>query len=98
MPGIADGDYRLGPNESNEERLVSEALAALAGEPAEVIAQRRPPLPQVQLFPPRFGYRVDALGIRDVVRLDEIYPQSRIDWSGTTSGYTGTSYPSLSQF
>ena len=69
-----DGRYDYTkPWASNEERLVSESLA-MANLPAEVIQQIRPPLPQVQLFPPRYGYRREAFGIRDVVNGDTIYP------------------------
>jgi len=92
----ADGQYDYSrPWQSNEERLTSQALGAIAQMPAAVIQQIRPPLPRVQLFPPRTGYRVDAFGIRDVVNVSTIYPGSRTDYSGSNSGYQGTSTPSL---
>lgn len=92
----ADGQYDYSrPWQTNEERLTSQALQAVAQLPAEVIQQIRPPLPRVQLFPPKFGYRVDAFGIRDVVNVNTIYPGARTDYSGSNSGYQGTSFPAL---
>lgn len=86
------------PWQSNEERLCGEALAANATMDSNQIAAIRPPIPRVGLFPPKFGYRQEAFGIRDVVQIDNVYPGARIDYSGSTSGYSGTSYPSLNQF
>lgn len=95
----ADGVYdHTKPWQSNEERLVSESLATTAGMPAAVIQQIRPPLPQVQLFPPKYGYRREAFGIRDVVNVNTIYPGARVDFSGRVSGYQGTSFPALNAF
>lgn len=83
------------PNASFEDSMTAEALSASMGESAESIRQRRPPMP-ITLFPPKFGYRDEALGIADIVRLDTIY--QRLDFSGRQSGYSGSSYPSLNQF
>jgi hypothetical protein len=47
----------------------------------------------LNLFPPRFGYRVDALGINDIGVLDDIY--ERRDFTARRSGYSGTSTPAL---
>jgi hypothetical protein len=111
MPQQADGVYApkpwgepgspvvpLRPWGSNEERLTVTALASVANLTAEQISQIRPPLPRVQLFPPRFGYRIDAFGIRDVVNVNTVYPGARIDYSGSNSGYQGTSFPALGVF
>ena len=83
------------PNSSFEDQLTGAALAAAMSESADEIRAIRPPLP-INPFPPRFGYRVDALGIRDIVHLDDLF--RRYDFSGKQSGYQGTSYPSLNQF
>jgi hypothetical protein len=64
-------------------------------ESADEIRAIRPPIP-INLFPPRFGYRTEALGIQDIVRLDDLF--QRYDFTGKQSGYQGTSYPSLNQF
>jgi hypothetical protein len=95
----AQGSLSSGkPWASNAERLVDLALAS-ADLTYEQIESIRPPLPQVQLFPPRFGYRpyVDQFRIEDVVDLDLLYPGSRVDFSGSTSGYQGSSFPALNQ-
>lgn len=82
-----------GPNQSWEEQLTTQALMeALAGTPDQIRAIR-PPLP-INPFPSRFGYRQEALGIMDVVDINDIYPERR-NFSGKQSGYEGTSYPSL---
>jgi hypothetical protein len=85
-------------NESHEEQLVSQALAA-SQTPGEVLkAITRPPLPRVQLFPSRLGYRTEQPGIEDVIDVSILYPGARVDYSQSQSGYSGTSYPSLNQF
>jgi hypothetical protein len=80
------------PNETHEQYLTGEALAEVLGMSNEEIRAIRPPVP-IELFPPRFGYRVDALGINDIANLDRIY--ERRDFSGRVSGYSGTSTPAL---
>lgn len=103
----ADGNYSISPwmqnvpvqagrpDTSYEDAVTGEALSAAMGEPAESIRNRRPLL-NIELFPPRFGYRSDALGISDVARVDALY--QRVDFTGRQSGYQGTSYPVLNQF
>lgn len=97
MPLQADTVYdKTAPWASNEERLVTAALMAVAGVPGEYIAlNTRPPLRQVVLFPPKFGYRTDEFGIDDVANVNDVYPGARVDFSGSVSGYSGSSFPSL---
>lgn len=83
------------PNASYEDAATAAALASAMSEPAEAIRSIRPPL-AIDPFPPRYGYREEALGIADIVRLDDIF--ERRDFSGRKSGYSGTSYPSMNQF
>lgn len=83
------------PWQSNEERLVSEALGATAGMSMEEIQAIRPPIPRMNLFPDRFGYEKRALGIMDVLDISESYPGARIDYAGNRSGMEGSSAPSL---
>lgn len=79
-----------------EQDVTDAALAASSGAmSADEIREIRPLLP-ITPFPPRFGYREDVLGIDDIARLDDIY--RRIDFTGRSSGYSGSSYPSLNQF
>ena len=98
MANIPDGVYDdrpwnrrpdwtyLRPWASNEERLTQQALeAALA--PGAILAEAvRPPLDQVQLFPPRFGYRTRALGVEDIIDIDRVTQPTRYDYSGTQAG------------
>lgn len=80
---------------SYEDQITGEALAAAMTQDPNEIRAIRPPIP-VNPFPPKYGYRTEALGIRDIVRLDDLF--QRYDFSGKQSGYQGTSYPSLNQF
>jgi hypothetical protein len=100
VPNLADTVYAPKPWGSNEERLVSESLAATQM-PVEVIRAIRPPLPRVQLFPMRTGYgERRAFGIADVVEVDNRYPGARTDYAGMRSGpgYSGSSFPALNAF
>lgn len=91
----ADTVYAPKPWASHEERLVTQSLAANTA-PASVLQEGvRPPLPRVVLFPPRFGYRTEPLGIRDILDVNDAFPSARVDYSGSSSGYSGTSTPSL---
>jgi hypothetical protein len=83
------------PNGSYEDQRTGAALASQMEMSADEIRAIRPPLP-INPFPPRFGYRVDAFGIGDIVHLDDLF--RRYDFSGSQSGYQASSYPSLNQF
>ena len=52
----------------------------------------RPPLPQIRLFPDRFGYgERPQPGIEDIVSVDRIYSEPRVSWySGSPAGYGGS--------
>lgn len=91
----ADTVYAPKPWASHEERLVSEALASASAPGAVLQETVRPPLPRVVLFPPRFGYRTEPLGIKDILDVNATFPSARVDYSGSSSGYSGTSTPSL---
>src|SRR4051812_9819031 len=91
----ADTVYAPKPWASHEERLTSEALASATAAGSDLQAGVRPPIPRVILFPPRFGYRTEPLGIRDILDVDHAFPSARVDYSGSSSGYSGTSTPSL---
>jgi hypothetical protein len=75
------------------ERLTQQALMA-ATIPGEQIQEMvRPPLPQIRLFPNRFGWgeRTQPT-IEDVVSVDRVYTDPRISWySGSPAGYSGSS-------
>jgi hypothetical protein len=88
-----------GPWGSNESRLTSQALAVATMPGAEIQAKVRPPLPQIRLFPDRFGYGDRRQpGIDDVVSVDRVYMEPRISWfSGGVGSYSGSSRNGLEQ-
>lgn len=59
----------IGPFASNQERLLSQSMAAWSMTAAEIQEYVRPPLPQIQLFPARFGYTESEIGIEDLVNM-----------------------------
>lgn len=86
-----------GPWSSNMERLTQQALM-VATIPGTVLQQVvRPPLPQIRLFPDRFGFgERQQPDIYDVVSLDRVYMEPRVSWySGSPAGYSGSSRNSL---
>ena len=82
------------PFQSMQEQLVSAQLVENATADAE---NRKPPIPNIGLIPPRFGYNQWPPGISDILVVDDVFPAKFGDFSGTVSGYEGTSYPSLPQ-
>lgn len=59
----------LGPFASNQERLLSQALAAATMPGSDLQQIVRPNLPQVQLFPPRYGYVKTAYSLEDIMEV-----------------------------
>ena len=86
-----------GPWSSNEERLTQQALAVAMIPGAQLAALVRPPLPQIRLFPDRFGYGYRTQPeIEDVVSVDRVYQEPRVSWySGGVGSYSGSSRNSL---
>jgi len=80
-----------GPWATNMERLTQQALMIMTIPGADIQAMVRPPLPQIRLFPDRFGYGFRGQpGIADVVTIDRQYHEPRISWfSGSPAGYSG---------
>lgn len=86
----------LGPFSSNEQRLVQQAIQSAVLPGAEIAEMVRPPIPQVDPFPPRYGYATEQPGIMDVVQVVRSYTDPRITWfSGGVAGYSGTSRNTL---
>lgn len=87
----------LGPWASNEERLTQQALAVgmLTGD--QIRQMVRAPLPQIRVFPDRFGFGERTQpGIEDVVTIDRVYTEPRVSWySGGVGSYSGASRNSL---
>lgn len=79
------------PFSSNEERLTTMALEAATVPGSELQAMVRPPLPQVQLFPPRFGYRTRELSISDIIEDVGAVTYPGQNFSGGPNDFSGTS-------
>jgi hypothetical protein len=82
------------PFQSMQEQLVSQQL--LDNATAEA-ANRRPPIPNIGKIPNRFGYDRTPPGISDILVVDDSFSAQFGDFSGTESGFQGTSWPSLPQ-
>jgi hypothetical protein len=82
-----------GPWASNMERLTQQALMAATMPAAQLQQLVRPPLPQIRLFPDRFGFGIRTQPeIDDVISLDRVYTEPRVSWySGSPAGYSGSS-------
>ena len=59
----------IGPFQSNQERLLSQSMAAWNMTASEIQEYVRPPLPQIKLFPPRYGYTDKEIDIADIVEM-----------------------------
>jgi hypothetical protein len=80
-----------GPWNTNMERLTSQALMVMSIPGADIQRMVRPPLPQVRLFPEKYGYNRKMFGIDDIVSIDRNYVEPRIQWySGSPAGYSGS--------
>jgi len=86
----------IGPFASNQERLLSQSLAANTMSGAELQEYVRPPLPQVKLFPERYGYTQTEITIEDIIDLPG-RAQQRVesDFSNTPNTQESTSTNSL---
>lgn len=86
-----------GPWSSNMERLTQQALMVATMPGAQIQEMVRPNLPQLQLFPPRFGWGTRTQPtMDDVVSVDRVYIEPRVSWySGSPAGYSGSSRNSL---
>jgi hypothetical protein len=86
----------IGPFASNQERLLSQSLAANTMSGPELQEYVRPPLPQVKLFPERYGYTQTEISIEDIIDLPG-RAQQRVesDFSNTPNTPEGTSRNTL---
>lgn len=91
----------IGPFASNQERMLSQSLASLMMSGAEVQEYVRPPLPQIKLFPSRFGYTENEIGIEDIVNLPRgnapTAQRVESDFSQTPNSTQSTSRNTLGQ-
>ena len=86
----------IGPFASNQERLLSQSLAANMMTGAELQEYVRPPLPQVKLFPERYGYTQTEISVEDIIELPG-RAQQRVesDFSNTPNTQESTSRNTL---
>jgi hypothetical protein len=88
-PSLLRYDY-MGPFANIQEAMMARALKSATMPGALLQDIVRPPLPQVQLFPPRFGYRTRELGIMDVMDVNDEFQPTRVDFTREPGGYQGT--------
>lgn len=84
----------IGPFASNFERVVTQALQVGTLTGPEIQQYVRPPLPQINLFPNKFGYETNEYGIKDIVELTG-RPQTRVDYSQQPTTTESTSRNAL---
>jgi hypothetical protein len=88
----------LGPFADNQDRLLTQALASQTMERAEISEYVRPPLPQVQLFPNRYGYINTEYGIDDIIEVSGRTPQrNEPNYSQSPGATQSTSRNTLGQ-
>ena len=86
----------LGPFASNQERLLTQSLATWNMAASEIQEYVRPPLPQVKLFPSRYGFTEYEITIEDIVQMPR-RGQQRVesDFSQKPNGAQSTSRNTL---
>jgi len=88
----------IGPFASNQERLLSQSLAAFTMSAAEIQEYVRPPLPQIKLFPARYGFTENEIGIEDIIDLPRTAPTAQrveSDFSNTPNSTQSSSRNTL---
>ncbi|MFB7861649.1 hypothetical protein [Streptomyces sp. NPDC056069] len=94
-----DSFYERRPWSSSREQQVTDHLREWTDMPAGTIRRLPPPVPNVGRPAVRNttkpGGKPYVIGIDDIVRLDDIYPGARIDYSGRQSGYSSTEQPAM---
>lgn len=60
----------IGPFASNQEQMLSQAMAALSMTSEQIQELVRPNLPQIELFPEKYGYSTREYGIDDIIELN----------------------------
>jgi hypothetical protein len=81
----------MGPFKDTQEANLTRAVRSVTLPAIMIQDIIRPPLPQVQLFPPRYGYRTRELGIMDVMNVDSEFQPTRTDYTQSVGSYQGTS-------
>ncbi len=86
----------IGPFASNQERLLSQSMEIGNMTAAEIQQYVRPPLPQVELFPDRYGYTPFEYSIDDIVKVTG-RSNERTDYSQIPNPLQSTSRNTLGQ-
>jgi hypothetical protein len=84
----------IGPFASNQERLLTQSLAAWSMSASEIQEFVRPELPQIELFPARYGYVTTEIGIADIIDMPG-RPAPRVDYTKTPGVSESTSRNTL---
>lgn len=87
----------IGPFQSNQDRLLNQALATWTMSSEELQEYVRPNLPQINLFPDRYGYSENEITIEDVVGLPGARREQRVesDFSNTPNSQQSSSRNTL---
>ena len=86
----------IGPFASNQERLLTQSMEVGNMSAEEIQEYVRPPLPQVQLFPARYGYKTEEYGLMDIVQINS-RTYERTDYAQTPNTTQSTSRNTLGQ-
>lgn len=86
----------IGPFASNQERLLTQSMEIGNMTAAEIQEYVRPNLPQVQLFPARYGYETKEYGINDIIDING-RTYERVDYSQQPNATNSTSRNTLGQ-
>lgn len=87
--GFGAPDPQRSFTQTHTEILRQDALAA-AYLPGGILADIPPPLPQIDRWPPRYGYDDRALGVLDVLSMNQLYQDRRDAWSGGPHEWRGS--------
>lgn len=85
----------IGPFPSNQDRMTTQAMQVVNMTGPQIQEYVRPNLPQVDPFPPRFGYPTTEIGIEDLMDLTR--PYERVDYSQTPNQINSTDRNTLGQ-
>lgn len=82
-------DY-MGPFSSKQDELISRALLANTIPGVQLADIVRPPIPMIDPFRSRYGYRTRQIGIADLMNVDELYTEPPVRYDAADQGWEGT--------
>jgi hypothetical protein len=86
----------IGPFTSNHQRLTTQAMASITMNSEDIQLWVRPNLPQIEMFPDKYGYTQKEYGIEDIIELTG-RAVTRKDFSGEPTTTESTSRNTLGQ-